>query len=289
MKKINFFAGLAFILLSAWSCQKGETTDTPFNELSTTESLALVASVDEVDAIIDDNIFYSDDFFNESDFTGKGNHYDRSGYFSDCAFFEITSNENTVTVIISFEEGCKDRRGNELSGTITMTRTKESGNYEASVAFTDFTINGYIVNGSKTYSKIIENSNGNPERTITINITVETDGGTITKTGTRTREVTAGGDTDTYQDDEITITGSGSYTSADGIVITAEITTPLVRPAGCKFIAQGVKQYTNAGVISVLDYGDGTCDNLATLTAADGSVTEIELRRGRKDCKASHD
>ena len=56
MKKIIFFAGLAFILLSAWSCQKGETTDTPFIELSTTESVALVASVDEVDAIIDDNI-----------------------------------------------------------------------------------------------------------------------------------------------------------------------------------------------------------------------------------------
>lgn len=289
MKKLNFLAVLAVVLVTVWSCQKTDSTDTQFSDLSAAEAVAAVASVDEVEGIIDDNIFYADSYIDFSGITGKGGHYDRSGFFSDCTTIEALITPNSTSVTITFEEGCTDRHGNEVSGTLTLERAAEDGNYSSMVTFADFTINGYVVNGTKAYSKVVENSNGNPERTSIVDITIDTDAGTFTKTGTRTREVTAGSDTDTYKDDEVTFTGSSAYTSADGVVISTEITTPLVRPAECKYIAQGIIQYSNDGAISTLDYGDGTCDKLATLTAADGTITEIKLRRGRKDCKGSHD
>ena len=289
MKKSNFFAVLAVVLVTVWSCQKTDSTDAQFSDLSAAEAVAVVASVDEVEGIIDDNIFYADGYIDFSGISGKGGHYDRSGFFTDCSTIEALITPNTFSVTITFEEGCTDRHGNEVSGTITLERAAEAGNYSSMVKFMDFTINGYVINGTKSYSKVVENSNGNPERTGTIDITIDTDAGTFTKTGTRTREVTAGSDTDTYKDDEVTFTGFSTYTSADGVVISTEITTPLVKPAECKYIALGIKQYTKDGAIATLDYGDGTCDKFATLTAADGTVTEIKLRKGRKDHKSSHD
>tara|TARA_R110002050_G_scaffold59259_2_gene132632 strand:- start:84340 stop:85200 length:861 start_codon:yes stop_codon:yes gene_type:complete len=281
MKKHNFFTAFAVVLMTVWSCQKGDTSETQLSDLSLSESVAVVASIDEVEGLIDENIFYADSFLDFSETTGKGGHHDRSGFFANCTTFEIATVDNTVTITIGFEESCTDRDGNNLSGTIILVRTKETGNYDASITFTDLTVNGYVINGTKTYTKIAENNNGNPEVSGSVDISVTTDAGVITKTGSRTLEVTVGSDTDTYLDDEITITGSSTYTSADGIVIHTEITPSLVKPAGCKYIAQGTKQFTNDGAVSVLDYGDGTCDNSATLTAPDGTVTEIELRRGR--------
>tara|TARA_R110000796_G_scaffold37722_4_gene95333 strand:+ start:238487 stop:239350 length:864 start_codon:yes stop_codon:yes gene_type:complete len=283
MKKLNFYAAIAVTVITLWSCQKGDSSESQMSELSVSESVEVMASVDEVEELIDQNIFYADSFLDFSGLTGKGDYHDRSGFFTTCATFEIVTLENSVTVTISFDEGCTDCYGNEISGTITLMRTKENDTYNSSITFTDLTINGYVVNGTKTYTRVAENSNGNPEITGTVDITIVTDAGIITKTGNKSVEVTAGSATDSYLDDEITITGSSIYTSADEIVISAEITTPLVKLAECKYISQGIKEFTNNGAVSVLDYGDGTCDNTATLTDSDGVVTEIELRRGRRN------
>tara|TARA_R110002051_G_scaffold65839_3_gene119488 strand:- start:49 stop:912 length:864 start_codon:yes stop_codon:yes gene_type:complete len=283
MKKLKFYAANAVIVMTVWSCQKGDSSESQMSELSVSESVEVVASVDEVEELIDQNIFYADSFLDFSGLTGKGDYHDRSGFFTTCSNFEVVTLENSVTVTISFDEGCTDCYGNEVSGTITLMRAKENDTYNSSITFSDLTINGYVINGAKTYTRVLENSNGNPEITGTVDITVVTDSGIITKTGNKSVEVTAGNDTDSYLDDEITITGSSTYTSADGVVISAEITTPLVKLAECKYISQGVKEFTNDGTVSVLDYGDGACDNIAIITDSDGVVIEIELRRGRKN------
>ena len=56
------------------------------------------------------------------------------------------------------------------------------------------------------------------------------------------------------------------------------ITEALRREAFCKNIVSGKLEITKDGTSSILDYGEGECDDLATLTIGD-IVTIIELKR----------
>ncbi len=279
---------MAAISITVWSCHKNDsdTDETQIDNTETLSSIELVTAVDGVDGVLDETLYYGNDFidFNAlSDKGGRGQrHHDRSGYFPDCALIVKDTIDDTITTTISFEDGCTDNDGNVLSGTATLVKTTSTDSRSRSATFTDFTVNGYVVNGNRTFEYISANADGNPQTTSNFDITVETEAGTITKIGNKLSVITAGGDTDTHQDDERTTTGSSTYTDADGVVTSTEITSALVRPAGCRYVAQGVKQYTTDGVVSTVDYGDGTCDNLATQTEADGTVTEITLRCGGK-------
>ena len=284
MKSKMFLAIIALVPLFFMSCESNSSSEDVLGDATLLESIALEASVDEVEAVVDENVFYGLRFLKFSGFSNKGLRT-WIGSFADCASIETAVVAETTTITIGFSEGCEDRRGNLLLGSISIVISNYDLNKSKTITFDNFSINGYVVNGIKTASFLLENTNGNPEMSGTTNITIETEEGTIAKEGTRVVEVTAGGDTDTNSDDEITITGMYKYTNTAGENYAVEITSPLVKPAECAYISQGIKQYTKNDGISTLDYGDGTCDNLLTLTEADGTVTEIEIRRKRKHSK----
>lgn len=106
------------------------------------------------------------------------------------------------------------------------------------------------------------------------------DGLEITKDLTRTRTFVEGEETrwDT-RDDIWYIDGIATGTNRKGIAFTREITSPLWKEIGCRFITQGTVLISVEGRPDViLDYGDGTCDRIATVTV-DGETKEIDLKR----------
>ncbi|MBC3758176.1 hypothetical protein H7U19_07165 [Hyunsoonleella sp. SJ7] len=269
------------------------TEETPQDDLNTSAELAVDAEViiEETEAVLDNVVLYSESAFGvnasstSKSTTSKGERTDKrgkSGFFRECADITVEETDTTITTTIVFTGECEDKDGNSITGTITKVREKADGSRTRTVTFTDVTINGRVVNGTKQYVFTEENENGNPEMSGSVDITVETEAGTATKVGNRTVEITAGGDTYFWFDDEKTITGSSTYTNAEAKTFTVEITTPLVKPAECRYIASGVKEYTRAEGTTIIDYGDGTCDNVATKTAPDGTITEITLRKRRK-------
>ncbi len=282
MKTSKVLLAFTAIALTAWSCQKSDPKeDLGPDQNGTVQAVDLASSIDEVDGILDENLFYASNFLDFNSTTGKGGD-DRSGFFTSCVTFTKETVEGHTTITIGFEPNCTDRNGNALSGTATLSWSKTDTSGERSVTFSDFTVNGYVVNGSKTFSFTHANANGNREMSSAVDISVLTDAGSMTKVGSKLIEITTGGDTDSCLDDEVTTTGSFTYTAADGMVMSMTIDPALVKPAECKFIASGVKTYAIDGAVSTLDYGDGTCDEVATLTEADGTITEIALRKGRK-------
>jgi hypothetical protein len=55
------------------------------------------------------------------------------------------------------------------------------------------------------------------------------------------------------------------------------VTKKLVKLENCNYIVEGIIEYRlNGNVVATVDYGDGTCDNLATKTV-DGVSFEFEL------------
>ncbi|NMH88846.1 hypothetical protein [Flavivirga algicola] len=294
MKKNKFMAAIAIATLTLFfiSCNDNESVSDNLETSSASEIVALEASVEEVESVADAYSLYAISALEfESNVTGKSDSEktvpgkrckDRSGFFPECTEFEEEIVGETVTITVSFPDDCVDRNGDVISGTITVVKSISDTDKTRTVTFSDFTINGHVINGTKTHEYTTENGDGNPQMSGSVDISVETEEGTITKVGTRVVVITSGGDTDIHIDDEKTITGSYTFTDAEGNTKAVEITTALVKPAACKYIAQGVKTYTKNGEVSTLDYGDGTCDNLATLTDADGAVTEIELKRKRR-------
>jgi hypothetical protein len=56
----------------------------------------------------------------------------------------------------------------------------------------------------------------------------------------------------------------------------------LIKPATCRFITQGTASfYRNSELFAEINYGDGTCDDIATITKGDETI-QITLGRRRR-------
>ncbi len=65
------------------------------------------------------------------------------------------------------------------------------------------------------------------------------------------------------------LTHKGKKSDYDKIIVK-----PLVKTTNCNYIVEGTIEYWNGGEwVATVDYGDGTCDDLATKTWAGGSKT----------------
>ena len=94
----------------------------------------------------------------------------------------------------------------------------------------------------------------------------------------REREWIAGEDTFYRHDDVYLITGTANGTSTGGFSFTMVITNPLRKEIGCRHMVSGTFEFTPGNrPVRILDYGDGECDNIATITV-NGVTRTIYLR-----------
>ena len=82
--------------------------------------------------------------------------------------------------------------------------------------------------------------------------------------------------TTAWGDNVFLITGNWSFTKRNGTQLSATILEALRKELACKFIVSGSVELQRNGNSAVLDYGDGACDDLATVTIGD-VVREINL------------
>jgi len=101
----------------------------------------------------------------------------------------------------------------------------------------------------------------------------------MSRVGEKTREWIEGYDTRTWGDNVYLITGNWTNTFKDGTIFSATITEPLRREMSCRYIVSGIVEFVKGDATGSLNFGDGTCDNLAIYTNAEGVETEIVLRR----------
>ena len=74
-------------------------------------------------------------------------------------------------------------------------------------------------------------------------------------------------------DDVYSIAGSNSFSSSFGNTLDVTITTTLSKAYTCHNVGSGVISFTyNKKLNGTLDFGNGTCDNQATITV--GTMTK---------------
>lgn len=193
-----------------------------------------------------------------------------------------------VVITIDYGESTEFKNGRIVSGlvTIEISAERDTDGATRTITYTDCVIDSVAIDGS-----CLETFNGDNETTRTITTSsditfVLADGTVIDRTGNYVRNWIAGLDTPLeHDDDQIEKTGSTHAESSEGTVWDREIIEPLLKLGDCRHYVQGVVQYSSNGeVAGTLDFGDGTCDNLATLTV-NGESVEIEL--GGKEAKAN--
>jgi hypothetical protein len=191
-----------------------------------------------------------------------------------CANYTVSPNDTTTfpkTITIDFGVGCTSPDGIFRMGTITCVYSGKVlyPGTTVSVSFSNYSVNGYGLQG--TYS-IINNSS----LAKGISFSTQVSNGNITFPdstyytyfGTKTVTQTAGESTPTdITDDVYSITGNNYfYSSASGNSILDSITTPLTKAEACGYISAGVISFVfNKTINGTLNFGNGTCDSLATI------------------------
>lgn len=240
---------------------------------------------DEIEDIGDEAVDYLD---NSS--TNKSGSIEEWKFnrLSPCATITKEYEEDMVNITIDFgEENCLCNDGRERRGKIFINHY---GYYWAGDVEIDFSFENYFVDdnqltGTKNVLRTMNEEGNRFSETIDNGAMIlPDDAGTMTWNAERNREVIEGSDTRYKLDDKIEITGSSNSLLADGTSIFSEITTPLIRinEPGCfKYFVSGVRTIIKDEEPEItIDYGDGTCDNLAEVTQ-DGITTTIEVKRRR--------
>lgn len=198
-------------------------------------------------------------------------------YYCANVSLKTTAGSFPDTLIVDFGAGCTSADSITRSGSITYIfsgKLSIPGNTIAAT-FNNYVVNNYKLSG--TYSIKNTSTGLTPSFTTGVtngNITYPNDT-SYSFSGSKTVVFVSGSPSDVTTL-VFNITGGYSISSSYGESLTATVTTPLVREGSCKHVVQGVAsfKYTkdNASVNGTLDYGNGTCDNLALITI--GSFTE---------------
>ena len=180
------------------------------------------------------------------------------------------------TVLIDFgSSNCTGTDGRERRGKIIAVF---SGRYYVAgtvitISTDDFYVDDNKIDGIKIITNNGRNSAGNLSFTIKVDdgMIITSSGDTILWETTRTAEWVAGESTTpppiTYIcDDVYEITGYASGVNRNGREFTMNITQALVKKICCKWIVSGTVEITPKDLNKrTIDFGDGDCDNKATV------------------------
>lgn len=270
--KTKILAGIMALSLLMMSCNKDEdkSSSTPL----TAEEIRANADMDNIS---DDIGYIAESESHENSTAGRGG---QPSFLSGCATQTTTISGNTWTRVLDFgTSNCALANGNLVRGKIIIVFTNDFTSQTRTInySFDNFYHNDRHVEGNHFVTLSLVN--GHPNAVIDLNFTVTTPSGAIyQRTGQRIREFTAGYDTLLLSDNQFSITGEWVTTFPSGTIQSANITSPLIVHWDCTHIMSGVISFTrnNSSATAVLDYGDGACDDMATLTI-NGNPYPIDL------------
>ena len=206
--------------------------------------------------------------------------------FGPCFEVSIHENDNSEFWPRSWtfsytDEECVDCFGNTKLGSVNVVLTdfwKNEGS-SRTVTFEDFYINGNKLEGTRNILNTGVNELQNPtfERNFLEASYSRADTATMTWESYRDVEMIAGYESFIVADDEYMVSGSASGVNFEGSSFTATVTDELYYKKCSLFPVSGSITIEIEGESSIyISYGEGECDNLATMTIND-VTTEITL------------
>ncbi|TAD92230.1 MAG: hypothetical protein EAY75_03070 [Bacteroidetes bacterium] len=187
------------------------------------------------------------------------------------------------TVIHDFGTGCLGRDGKFRKGKI-ITRYSQPlvvPGAEATTTFDGFYVNDTKVQGRHTIKNNSTASNRIFTRAVIEGMLSRPNGNYIKWSGTHTNTQVEGMGTPLFpRDDVFSITGGARGQNKRGDTTTTwsrTIIEPLTKAFTCRWFSKGTVNITRNQIAAILNFGNGTCDNDATITINRRTVP-IKLR-----------
>ena len=297
MKKFTInrisIAALTFLFASMlFSCQKdlsSTNNDSVTEEQATAyseESSMAEASFDDAEDIA---TTAADEEGNASEYglNGRGFHplfTELRAAIGNCAEITITPNDSTYpkTITIDFGNGCLGLDGKFRSGAIVIHLTaplRRPGSV-VTITFRNYYVNRVHLQGTK----IISNLSDPPVHKWSVQVV----GGKVTFPSGRgysyqsikVKTQVGGMDTRIVRDDVYELTGRSQTEFNNGLTITLNTETPLLKKVACPWFSDGKLKIRINDRVLFLDYGfpaNGQCDNKALLTWNNGNNQRVVI------------
>lgn len=267
---------LVVLGLTFTACTENETSNSVSEEQDVSEVLQS-AEMDEVSAALED--FIIDIYEDQEDAEARGMSVARKN-LPDCVTITLVAQQNFRELTVDFGvDGCMVR-GHMYRGQIVLTYTRDPQVQQVALDYVlhDFYFDAKQVIGSNSILKELSNTNGNPQFTHTVDLTVVWPNGVqASRDGQIVREWVEGHGSGVYTDNVWEVTGYWNANFASGNAHTYESILPLRREANCYHFVAGSIDAQRTLFGGVLDYGEGDCDNLATFTFNNGTTVDIVL------------
>lgn len=287
-------AALAIFLTAfLFSCQKESSDQNSTPAVTEDEAIAYSEESTEAEASYDD---IEDISFTAADEEGiasaaKGDESARFFPFvalrariGQCAEITVTPDDGTYpkTVTIDFGNGCVGLDGKFRKGAIVLFFTgpiRRPGSV-LTITLRDFYLNRAHVEGSKVITNLSENGN--------IKFTVQVVDGKVSFPNGRGYKYNSmrhvkqidGGTTPEVRDDVFSIEGRSQTGFKNGVTITLNTESPLIKKVACHWINEGILKININERELLLDYAapnNGDCDNKAKLTWNNGTKSRIVI------------
>ena len=254
---------LSGLLLVVFSCTK-DLEDAQL-ELDQTVSKT------EVKTILDTDTFSSaadgivTDIFQQGE-SGK------SAKNEDCYAATFTDTGFTV----NFDNCSAEEGGEVLNGMLAVTYKAGEESSAFTATYTDLSVDGIIINGTRSFTMDGTSESENATFTIVSEMSIKlADGSVIEEAGTKTFTVSF--DITNFANSSLAIAGNWTVKS-DGDTYVVNVTSELVAYFGCDYVGKGLMALAKNGLEVVIDFGDGTCDDMASMTYPDGKTEDISLK-----------
>jgi hypothetical protein len=281
--KTLLFTGLAFSIIAFSSCKKDKTTEDT-TEIETTFELSANEGITE--NLTQDAQEVLNEAAVSNNFSGSGivAGIDGTTGILSCATVTVTPLIGfPKTILIDFGTvGCTSPNGVLRRGKINVTLSdslRRSGSI-ATMNFDNYFVGIYKKEGTITWTNTSTAAQKSWNR-VCVNgkITNTVNGKYWLHSGTQNIVQIAGNATpQVLTDDEFSITGTRTVTNAAGSTRVGTILTPLQKKTNCDYIDKGTYQIQGPNHIAVIDFGDGTCNDKATISIDGRPQREFTLR-----------
>jgi len=281
-----FFSLLALSTLVLFSCNKDEVSS-----LISSEEEAIISNDAAVGTVMESADYEVDLFTGSSESIDAINselksteHFPfwaryRFGVAPDITI-ESTDGGFPKTITLDYGDGLELVNGTIISGSIVIVVSAPPHTDGATrvVTFNDFYVDSVNIVGTRTISFSASDEEGLTFTVVADLVFTFTDGTYIERHAEKVRKLVEGYATYfDHSDDVLHITGYVSSVSSEGYSFSRTIIEHLVRLGDCRYIVSGiVLMEKNDEVFAELDFGDGTCDDIATIIK-DGEERQITL------------
>ena len=209
---------------------------------------------------------------------------------ADTALAEIYQNGNSSTAksaanecyqVAYTETGFTATFGNcvlngteNVNGTLVVTYGADPEAASFTATFEGFFVGNIELNGTRTYTIAMGETQNSVSLTVSSEMTVILeDQSTIIENGTKTVTLTFG---DTLASSGFSISGNWMLQIGED-TYSVTVLEPLSGNFECAYLTSGIMDLNKNGLEIEVDFGDGTCDDMAQLTYPNGARENITL------------